>query len=162
MNVTTFSQPRSERYFEDYVVGGVYEFGKAIVTQAEIIEYAKQFDPQPFHIDPEAAERSIYGGIIASGWHTGSITMRLLVDHFVSTVAGLGSPGMDELRWLKPVRPGDELAVRITVLEARRSNSRPDRGILKTLGETLNQNREVVMEMKSANFVSCRDAGNQQ
>ncbi|MEI8183847.1 MAG: MaoC family dehydratase, partial [Desulfomonile sp.] len=112
----TFTTPAEDRYFEDYVPGSVHEFGSIAVEEAEMINFARRFDPQPFHIDPEAAKQSIFGGLIASGWHTASLAMRLLVDHYISHVASLGSPGVDELRWLKPVRPGDTLSVRITLL----------------------------------------------
>jgi len=162
MQPATFTQPANDRYFEDYAPGAVYEFGSVIVTESEIIEFAERFDPQTFHIDPELAERSIYGGIIASGWHTGSIMMRLLVDNFLSTAASMGSPGVDELRWSKPVHPGDELSIRVSVVERRLSKSKPDRGIVKSRTEVLNQNRDVVMEMTSTNFFGCRAAGKQQ
>jgi acyl dehydratase len=157
--MATFSQAAHERYFEDYALGAIYEFGGVTVTEAEIIEFAKRFDPQPFHIDPELAKLTIYGGIIASGWHTGSIMMRLLVDNFVSSTAGMGSPGVDQMRWPVPVRGGDELSIRITVTEKRRSKSKPDRGIMKSLTELLNQSGEVVMEMQGISFVRCRAAG---
>jgi acyl dehydratase len=157
--MATFSQAEHERYFEDYALGAIYEFGGVTVTETEIIEFAKRFDPQPFHIDPELAKLTIYGGIIASGWHTGSIMMRLLVDNFVSSTAGMGSPGVDQMRWPVPVRGGDELSIRITVTEKRRSKSKPDRGIMKSLTELLNQSGEVVMEMQGISFVRCRAAG---
>lgn len=162
MTLTIFSSPPSDRYFEDYEVGASYEFAPVPVTEAEIVEFAERFDPQTFHIDPARAERSIYGGIIASGWHTGSIAMRLLVENFLSSVASMGSPGVDELRWPRPVRPGDELSLRVTVLEARRSESKPDRGIVKSHSEVFNQHGEVVMEMKAVNFFGCRAAGVRQ
>lgn len=158
MALATFSQAAHERYFEDYELGAVYEFGTVTVTEPEIIEFAKRFDPQPFHVDPELAKQTIYGGIIASGWHTGSILMRLLVDNFISSIAGMGSPGVDQMRWPIPVRGGDELSIRITVAEKRRSKSKPDRGIMKNFTELLNQNGEVVMEMQGISFVRCRDA----
>lgn len=157
MASATFSQAAHERYFEDYEPGGVYEFGPVTVTEPEIIEFAQRFDPQPFHIDPEHAKQTIYGGIIASGWHTCSIMMRLLVDNFVSSTAGMGSPGVDQLRWPIPVRGGDALSIRITVVEMRRSKSKPDRGIMKNRTELLNQNGEVVMEMQGISFIACRD-----
>jgi acyl dehydratase len=144
------------RYFEDYVVGAVREFGGIAVEEAEVISFARRFDPQPFHTDPQAAKGSIYGGLIASGWHTASLMMRLVVDHYLASSSSLGSPGVDELRWLKPVRPGDTLAIRATVLEAARSRSKPDRGLVRTLVEVLNQDREVVMSLKAMNLVRCR------
>ncbi len=100
-----FKTPLQDRYFEDYLPGSVHEFGSVTVQKNEIIEFARRFDPQRFHMDPEKAKQSAFGGLIASGWHTASLCMRLLVDHYVSRVASLGSPGVDELRWRKPFRP---------------------------------------------------------
>lgn len=148
--------PVKERYFEDYQVGESVEFGDYLVTETEIIEFASKYDPQAFHLDAEAAKRSIYGGLIASGWMTGSIMMRLMADHFVSPLASMGSPGVDELRWLLPVRAGDRLFMRMSVLSARRSTSKPDRGIIVTRAEALNQNNEVVMSFKSMLMLRCR------
>ena len=145
MTNSLFVPPMDDRYFEDYVPGSVYEFGSVRVEEQDIIEFARQFDPQPFHVDREKAKEGPFGGIIASGWHTAAITMRLLVDHYVSTVAGLGSPGSGPVRFLKPVRPGDELSIRVTVTEARPSRSKPDRGSVEAFVETMNQRREVVM-----------------
>jgi acyl dehydratase len=149
--------PREQRWFEDYRPGLVLAFGSIRVEEAEVIEFARRYDPQPFHIDADAAAKGAYGGLIASGWHTGSLMMRLLVEHYLSPVSGLGSPGLDELRWLAPVRPGDTLSVRVTVLEARRSQSKPDRGLVRALMEVLNQRREVVMSMKALNVTLCRN-----
>lgn len=148
--------PLRERYFEDYLPGEVYEFGSYAVTGEAIIEFAQRYDPQPFHIDPVAAAQSIYGGLIASGWMTGGIMMRMLVDNFISPLSSMGSPGIDELRWQKPVRPGDTLRVRVAVIEARRSQSKPDRGIILVQNECLNQNDEVVMSAKSMALYKCR------
>ena len=106
----TFTTPVEDRYFEDYVPGEVHEFGSIGVKEAEMIDFARRFDPQPFHTDPEKAKKSMFGALIASGWFTASLAMRLKVDHFISHVASLGSPGVDELRWLKPVRPGDTIS----------------------------------------------------
>ena len=152
----TFNTPVEDRYFEDYVPGTVHEFGAIAVEEYEIIAFARRFDPQAFHTDPEAARQSVFGGLIASGWHTASLTMRLLVDHYISHVASLGSPGVDELRWLKPVRPGDTLSLRVTLLEAQRSRSKPDQGFIRAMTEVINQNGEVVMTMKSGGFVRSR------
>jgi len=152
-----FATPIDARYFEDYIPGAVYEFGSIAVEEAEIISFAKKFDPQSFHTDPEAAKKSMYGGLIASGWHSASLMMRLFSDHYLSHVASLGSPGVDELRWLQPVRPRDTLSIRVTVTESRRSLSKPDRGILHSFCETLNQHGEVVMTMKALNFIACRE-----
>jgi acyl dehydratase len=148
--------PLKERHFEDYPVGAIVEYGPIAVSEAEIVEFASRFDPQFIHVDAEAARQGPYGGLIASGWHTGSLMMRLLVDYFLGTPASLGSPGLDEIKWLAPVRPGDQLSVRVTIQEARRSKSRPDRGVLRNLIEVLNQKREVVMSVKAANMMRCR------
>lgn len=148
--------PPAERYFEDYRVGMVSKFGEVTVTAEEIVEFARRYDPQEMHIDPVAAAHGAFGGLIASGWHTGSMMMRLFAEHYLSKVAGLASPGIDELRWVRPVRPGDRLRVRVTVLEANRSRSKPDRGMVRSLVEVLNQNDEVVMSMKPMNLLRCR------
>ena len=145
----------ARRSFEDYVAGAVYEFGSTKVDEADVIRFGREFDPQPFHTNPEAADDWHFGGLIASGWHTGSLAMRLLVDHFLPVTASLGSPGVDELRWPLPVRPGDVLSLRVTILEARRSTSKPDRGFMRTHLEVLNQDREVVMSMKAMNLLAC-------
>jgi acyl dehydratase len=156
MKPATFATPIDQRFFEDYIPGAVYEFGSIAVEEEEIISFAKRFDPQPFHTDPEAAAKSMYGGLIASGWHTASLMMRLFVDHYLSHVASLGSPGVDELRWLYPVRPGDTLSIRVTVTETKRSRSKPDRGVLHSFCESLNQHGQVVMTMKAINLLACR------
>ena len=147
-----------ERYFEDYLPGASAEFGSVKVEEADIIAFAKRYDPQEFHIDPEAAVHGPFGGLIASGWHTGALMMRMLVDNYLSKASSLGSPGIDELRWLRPVRPGDTLHLRATVLETKRSSSKPDRGMVRTLTEVLNQNGEVVMSVKAMTLIRCRTA----
>jgi acyl dehydratase len=144
-------------YFEDYVVGTVHEFGSIAVEESEVIDFARRFDPQPFHIDPAAAKQSVFGGLIASGWHTAAMMMGMIVEHYLAQSASLGSPGIDELRWLKPVRPGDTLTARVTVLESRRSRSKPDRGIVYSLIEVLNQHQEMVMTLKALNLIRCRE-----
>jgi acyl dehydratase len=156
MSASSFMVPNTERYFEDYVPGSVFEYGTIAVTQAEIIQFAKKFDPQGIHIDAEAAAGGPFGGLIASGWHTASMMMRLLVDNFISKVAALASPGVDELRWIRPVRPGDRLRIRVTVVEARRSRSRPDRGLVRTAIEVLNQKEEVAMSLNAMHLIRCR------
>ena len=156
MNDSTFTVPVEKRYFEDYIAGSVHEYGSIAVEQEEIVSFAKRFDPQVFHTEPESAAKTIYGGLIASGWHTCGLMMRLFADHFLSKVASLGSPGIDELRWNKPVRPGDELSIRVTVLETKRSRSKPDRGIVHSLIEVMNQDRDVAMSMKAVNLFLCR------
>lgn len=153
---TNFAVPVNRRYFEDYVSGTTFEYGQISVSADQIIEFARRFDPQPIHVDPEAAARGPFGGLIASGWHTAGVMMRLLADHFISHVASMASPGVDEIRWLKPVRPGDTLSIRVTVLETRRSTSKPDRGVVRSLVEVLNQNREIVMTLKPMSIVRCR------
>ena len=158
MNRSVFAHPAEDRYFEDYLPGDVHEFGSVAVDEAEVLEFGRRYVPLSYHVDKEAAKNSIYGGVIASGWHTAAIMMRIYTENYLSAVANLGSPGGDELRWDKPVFPGDELSVRATVLEARRSESRPDRGIVRTFIQVLNQKKEVVMSMKMVNFVRCRDS----
>jgi acyl dehydratase len=157
MSNSTFAVPRENRYFEDYIVGSTHEFGTLVVTEEEVIAFARRYDPQVFHVDPAAARKTHFGGLIASGWLTAGLMMRLLVDNFVSSVASLGSPGVNELRWLKPVRPGDELSIRVTIQEARRSRSKPDRGSVGSFVEVLNQNREVVMSVRSVGMCLCRN-----
>ena len=137
------------KYFEDFTVGASAEFGSVQVTADEIIAFAKQFDPQPFHVNPAAAEASVYGGLIASGWHTSAMTMRLLVDNFIDGEASLGSPGLGPIRWKLPVRPGDVLRVRARITEVRRSTSKPDRGTVVFEVEVLNQRDETVMTIEN-------------
>jgi acyl dehydratase len=146
----------AERYFEDYVPGSTFEFGSTKVSEAEIIEFATKYDPQTFHTDPAAALNGPFGGLIASGWHTASMMMRLLADNYLSTATSLGSPGIDELRWVKPVRPGDVLHVRVTVADARPSKSKPDRGLIRSVIEVLNQDDDVVCSATALNFVQRR------
>ena len=157
MTLHSFASPPDDRYFEDYTPGDVYEFGTITVTESEIIEFAKQFDPQYFHINPEKAIESRFGGIIASGWHTVGLTMRLYVDHYLSHVASLASPGVDEVRWPNPVRPGDTLKVRVTILEARTSRSKPDRGIVRAKIEAINQKEELVLSMVGMSIIGRRE-----
>jgi len=148
--------PPTARYFEDFAEGEVFEFGDRLVSEAEIIGFAQQYDPQPFHTDPQAALRSSFGGLVASGWMTGAIMMRLMCDHFIAPDSAMGSPGLDALRWLMPVHPGDRLSARVTVLGTTRSRSKPDRGVLRLRQEALNQNGEVVMSVDSIAMLRCR------
>lgn len=148
-------------FFEDVQVGTVLEFGSKKMTRQEIIDFAKKYDPQPFHIDEEAAKDSIYGDVIASGWHTGSVTMRMMVDHMVNDRAGLGSPGFNNLKFRLPVRPGDTLRVRSTVMDKKRSRSRPEMGTIFGLVEVLNQKDEVVMSFESLGMIKARTLGEQ-
>jgi acyl dehydratase len=157
MSAGDFPASIDRRYFEDYEPGAMFEYGTITVDAADVIDFARRFDPQPFHVDAEAAARGPFAGLIASGWHTASLMMRLFVDRYLSSVASLGSPGVDELRWIRPVRPGDALRMRCSVLEARRSRSKPDRGIVRTLVEVLNQHGEVVMSLKALNMLRCRE-----
>lgn len=150
------TSPIDNRYFEDYLPGSVHKFGQIAVTEQEIIEFAKRYDPQEFHTDPLKAATSRFGGLIASGWLTCALMMRMFTDHYLTKNASLSSPGLDEVRWLAPVRPGDVLSTRVTVLEARRSSSKPDRGIVYSKIEVLNQRREVVMTMVVMNLIACR------
>ncbi len=146
----------SERWLEDYVPGAVHELGTVAVDEAEIVDFARRFDPQPFHTDPEAAARTPFGGIIASGWHTAALMMRLYAVNYLSPASSLASPGLDELRWLRPVRPGDRLSVRVTVEDARPSTSKPDRGVVRSLIEVFNQRGEPVLTMRAVNMVARR------
>ena len=156
MAASDFTVPINQRWLEDFVPGAVYEFGHAEVNEDEIIDFARRFDPQPMHTDKQAATQGPFAGLIASGWHTAGLMMRLFVDHFLPGHASRASPGIDELRWTRPVRPGDVLRLRVTVLEANRSRSRPDRGMLRTSIEVLNQHGETVMTLKPMNLLRCR------
>ena len=144
------------RYFEDYPPGAVFTAGSIGVGEGDIVEFARKYDPQAMHTDPEAAARGRFGGLIASGWHTGALMMRLFADHFLSPESSAASPGLDELRWHLPVRPGDVLSLRVTILEARRSRTRPEQGIVRSLVEVLNQQDEVVMSLKPISLILCR------
>jgi acyl dehydratase len=148
--------PHGLRYFDDYAPGASYECGTVGIDEASIIAFAKEFDPQPIHVDPAAAVNGPFGGLIASGWHTAGLVMRLLVENYLSVEASLGGAGADEIRWPYPVRPGDMLRVRATVLESRRSLSKPDRGIVKTLAEAVNQDGRTVMRCTAINFLLVR------
>src|SRR5689334_21110760 len=132
-----FAVPITDRYFEDYQPGAVYEYGYLTVTEAEILDFARRFDPQPMHIDRDRAEAGPFGGLIASGWHTAGLFMRLYADHYLTRVASLASPGIDELRWPAPLRPGDLLRIRAEVAGARPSRSKPDRGLVRTRCELI-------------------------
>lgn len=145
-----------ERYFEDYLVGATSEYGPIRVDEAEVLDFGRRFDPQPFHVDADAGAAGPFGGLVASGWHTCALMMRLLAEQYLSPTSSLGSPGVDELRWVQPVRPGDELLLRTTVQEARASRSKPDRGIVKTKVELVNQSGEVVLRMLVMNLIRAR------
>ncbi|MEP6702182.1 MAG: MaoC family dehydratase [Betaproteobacteria bacterium] len=145
-------------YLEDFAAGQVREFGHYAVTSEEIIDFATRYDPQPFHTDPDAAKSSFYGGLIGSGWMTCAIAMRMVCDDYILKSASLGSPGVDQIRWKQPVRPADVLRMRVTVLEARPSQSKPDRGIVRTGWEVINQRDEVVMTSEGMGMFRCRPA----
>ncbi len=144
------------RYFEDFKVGETIELGSRTINEEEIITFAQQFDPQPFHLDKEKARVSIFGTLVASGWHTGSIFMRLMVDSLLKDSAAQASPGIDQLRWVRPVKPGDTLSVRLKVLRTRLSGSRPNTGIVYSLCEMVNQHGELVMRMEFPTFYGLR------
>ena len=145
-----------ERWFEDYAVGTTSEFGPIGVTEGEVLDFGRRFDPQPFHVDPEAAAAGPFGGLIASGWHTCALMMKLLAEDYLSPGSSLGSPGIDELRWLQPVRPGDELVLRTTVESARVSRTKPDRGIVRTEVELINQDGTAVLRLVAMNLIRTR------
>ena len=145
-------------YLEDFPVGVRRRLGSKVVVEDEVIRFAREFDPQPFHIDKEAAAKGFYGGVIASGWHTCGMVMRIMVDAYLHESAALGSPGIDELRWIKPVRPGDALTVYSTVESVTHSKSKPDRGILASLTEVENQAGEIVLTMRGKTMMLKRAA----
>jgi acyl dehydratase len=135
-------------WWEDFIAGETVEMGSHTFTSEEIIAFARQYDPQPFHIDPDAARASFFGGLVASGWHTCAIAMRLMCESYVNRTASMGSPGVDNIRWLNPVRPGDTITYRRTVLELRASKSRPNAGLMKSRWDAVNQRGEVVLTME--------------
>jgi acyl dehydratase len=134
----------SRQYLEDYAVGQVYASGRLRVDKDQIVAFAAQFDPQPYHLDEEAARQSVFKGLAASGWHTAALTMRLMVDGAFKPAGGILGVGFDELSWPRPVRPGDELHAESEILEVRPSKSRPDRGMIRVRTTTLNHNGEIV------------------
>jgi len=156
LSETDFAVPPGDRYFEDYQPGAEYEYGYATVTEDEIVDFATMFDPQPIHIDRAYATAGPFGGIIASGWHTVGIFTRLFVTHYVSQVASLASPGVDELRWPAPLRPGDSVRIRVQITEARVSRSKPDRGLVRTSGQLIKQTDEDVLRLEVMNIFARR------
>ncbi len=146
-----------ELYFEDFEAGQVFELGEKTLTKEEIVAFAREYDPQPFHVDEEAAEGSAFSGLIASGWHTAVVFMRLYVDAVLHRAASMGSPGVEELRWLKPVRPGDPLSATLTVLDAVPSSSNPSRGTVYFVSEVRNGRGEKVMTMKARGLFARRN-----
>ena len=145
--------------FEDFHIGRVFALGPYTITQEEIMEFAREFDPQPLHLDPESTQAKQVGGIVASGWHTASILMRMMCDCYLLDTKSQGSPGMDEVRWLIPVRPGDELSGTVTVTERRESKSNPNIGIIRVAYSLENQNDETVMTMSGLGMLTRADAG---
>jgi acyl dehydratase len=156
LSETDLPAPVEDRWFEDYVPGSVHEFGHVELGEADIVAFARLYDPQAIHDDPGWAATGPFGGLIASGVQTMALCMRLYVDHYISRVASLASPGLDAVRFPRPVRPGDRLRLRVTIVEARLSRSRPDRGLVHTLVEGLNQDDEVVLSFTAMNFFARR------
>jgi acyl dehydratase len=156
LGATDFTAPIHDRWFSDYVAGAQYEYGHLDVSEQEILRFAEQFDPQPIHTDPDFAVRGPFGGVIGSGWHSAGLAMRLLADHYLSKVASLASPGVDELRWQVPLRPGDRVRLRATVLETRPSRSKPDRGMVVTQVELLNQDGGAPIAFRAMNLLAIR------
>ena len=134
-------------YWEDFEVGQVRQMGTVTPTREETMAFARQFDPQPFHLDDEAAKASVFGGLSASGWHTCSVAMRLMVTNFLQETSSLGSPGLESLKWPRPVFPGDTLRLQQTILETKPMGKRPDVGMVRTLWEMFNQNGDKVLHM---------------
>jgi acyl dehydratase len=157
MSLASFNTLITDRYFEDYPPGATFEFGPIEVDQAEVVSFAKRFDPQLMHTDPEWAANGPFHGLIASGWHTIGLMMRLLVDHYLSANASLASPGVDEVRWLLPVRPGDRLMLRVSIAETRASRSKPDRGLVISHMAALNQDGAIVCSFKAMNLLGKRN-----
>ena len=151
---------RSPRYYwEDFEIGRVREFGRCEVTREAVLEFARRYDPQPFHLDDAAAAQSLFGRLAASGWHTAALAMRMMCDGYLLESASLGSPGVEKLTWPAPVYPGDVLSMRNTVLESRPLASRPEVGLVKSRNEVLNQHGQVVLSMEGFGFFRRREPG---
>jgi len=151
-------QSKAPRYWDDYEVGQKFELGSTSFTADEIVDFATKYDPQSFHVDAQAAAKSMFGGLIASGWHVNAKLMRLFVDNYVDQRTALGSPGVDEIRWLKPVRPGDRLTAWVECAAKVPSKSRPEMGVVHEQWRALNQKGELVMTAKGINMVRRRPA----
>jgi len=149
----------TERYFDDFAVGQTFGSGRHKIDRDGIKRFACEFDPQPFHLDEEAARDTMFGGLVASGWHTAAATMRLMVEGELKPRGGIIGAGFEELRWPKPVRPGDELRIESEVLDMRPSKSRPDRGLIKLRTTTLNQDGEAVQILVATLVVPRRSQG---
>lgn len=145
-------------YFEDFSPGQIITHPGITVDEAELVSFASKYDPQSFHTDKSAAQNSIYGGLIASGWHTAAMTMRMLCDSYILDSASMGSPGIDELRWIRPVRPGDHIRLEVTITHTRRSKSKPDRGIVNSQTRVLNQDDVTVMTFSGMGMYKTRSA----
>ncbi|MDR2504279.1 MAG: MaoC family dehydratase [Deltaproteobacteria bacterium] len=160
MSETSFSVPREDRCLEDYITGTVFEFAETVeASEADIVNFALNYDPQYFHTDPAQAAAGPYKGLIASGAQTIAMTFRLYVKNFLPGKASFGSPGLDELRWLRPVRPGDTLRLRLTILAVTPSQSKNDRGTVSSMLETINQHNETVMSCRCKNIIARRTSG---
>ena len=144
------------RWFEDFAAGDVAEFGPVTVTEVEIVDFAERFDPQPFHVDHEAAAASPFGGLIASGWHTAALFMGMFVRTILLDSASMGSPGVEEIRWTAPVRPGDTLTGRVTIDAVKESETNPGRGTVFTTSEVFNQDDVLVMRIRARGFFARR------
>jgi len=153
------NDPAAKRYWEDFTPGQIIEYGPRQITREEIIAFGKEFDPQPFHLSEQTARSTMLGELCASGWHSCSIMMRMAADGFVLNSSSMGAPGIDEVQWLKPIRPDDELTLRATVLAKRASNSRPDMGFVNVQLELFNAQRERVMSLKAPLMFSRRKPG---
>jgi len=149
----------SKLHWEDFEPGRVFEYGPRRITRDEIVAYAAEFDPQPFHLDADAARTTMLGGLAASGWHACCLLMRMSADSFVLNASSMGAPGVDEVRWLAPIRPDDELTLRTTVVEARPSRSRPDVGFVKFRFEMFNAAHVPVMTLTASLMMGRRGAG---
>ena len=145
-------------YWEDFPVGAVRDFGGRALSRDDIVRFGREYDPQPFHVDEEAAKRSVFGGLIASGWQTCALAMRMMCDAYLLDAASAGSPGVENIRWILPVHPGDTLRVRLTVLEARVLQSKPHIGLVRNKWEMFNQKDEQVMHMEGYGMFLRRDA----
>lgn len=145
-------------YFEDFSVGRVFDSGTRQLSEQDILGFAREYDPQYFHTDPEAAKQFIFGGLIASGWQTVGVCMRLMCDSYLLESSSMGSPGVDAVRWVKPVYPGDTLRMRATVIAAKPSSSKPDRGMATMRCNIYNQKDELVMHMQSVQMMGRRPA----
>lgn len=157
--LTPEQSPHIRIWWEDLVVGETRDLGETTPTAEDIVAFARQFDPQPFHLDPEAARHSVFGALCASGWHTCSLAMRLMVTHFLHESSSLGSPGLESLQWLKPVYPGDTLRLRHTITDKRPMRKRPDVGLVRTVWEMFNQHGDKVLHMEGHGMFRRREPG---